>query len=388
MKKILFVFHPIQDAQQSSISENQKASHHYWFYDQLKNTGHQVDVLKTNAQPTFTNRLGNCLGLNFLQQQLDCIRKARCYDLIFFPFMEFSYLIAFLKIIRLFNKPVISVAQYAYKPNHNNSFKKIKSQGIRYVYFKGTDLIIFYNEQLYKRSQSASLKGKSIFIDNWGVDVEHFQSFLDIQEQPPKKDYFYCTGGSQRDFKTLVSAFNSIEYPLKITTIGSLKGFEECLLTPNITLDNSLPFGSTSIIREQYYNALAVMVPLSESERLDTSGITVVMEAMAMGKPVITTDNKAYPFNVEKEKIGLNVDYNDVEGWRQAATYMLDHPDEVEEMGVRARHLAQRRYNYKLFTGQVNQHVCNFLSSEKTSISTQGIQLHQRSISTKELVNL
>jgi glycosyltransferase involved in cell wall biosynthesis len=314
MKKILFVFHPIQDVQDSCISQNQKASHHYWFYDQLRNTGHQVDVLKTNAQSTFINKLGNHVGINFLQQQIDCILKAKNYDLIFFPFMEFSFLIAFLKIIKLFNKPVISVAQYAYQPNYRNSLKNLKSQSIRYVYFKGTDLILFYNEPLFKRSQNASLKGKSVFIDNWGVDVDHFNTFLEAQIIPHKKDYFYCTGGSLRDFKTLVSAFNSITYPLKITTIGNLKGFEGCTLTPNITLDNSLPFGSTSIIRQDYYNALAVMVPLCESERLDTSGITVVMEAMAMGKPVITTKNKAYPFDVEKEKIGLNVDYGDEEG--------------------------------------------------------------------------
>ncbi|MBK8501591.1 MAG: glycosyltransferase [Saprospiraceae bacterium] len=388
MKKILFVFHPIQDVRDSFISQKHRASHHYWFYDQLRNTGHQVDVLKTNAQSTLLNKLGNRLGINFLQQQIDCVLRAKHYDLIFFPFMEFSFLIAFLRSIKLFNKPLISVAQYAYKPDYKHSLKNLKSQGIRYVYFKGTDLILFYNEQLFKRSQCASLKGKSIFIDNWGVDVDHFQTFIDAQVNPPRKDYFYCTGGSLRDFKTLVSAFNSIEYPLKITTVGNLKGFEDCTLTPNITLDNSLPFGSTSVIRQDYYDALAVMVPLSESERLDTSGITVVMEAMAMGKPVITTQNKAYPFDVEKEKVGLNVAYSDVEGWRQAARYIFDHPDLVEEMSARARYLVQKKYNYKLFTEQVNQQVCNFIRKEKQSAPTQRIQLQKRSISSKELANL
>jgi glycosyltransferase involved in cell wall biosynthesis len=302
--------------------------------------------------------------------------------------MEFSFLIAFLKIIKLFNKPVISVAQYAYQPNYRNSLKNLKSQSIRYVYFKGTDLILFYNEPLFKRSQNASLKGKSIFIDNWGVDVDHFNTFLEAQIIPPKKDYFYCTGGSLRDFKTLVSAFNSITYPLKITTIGNLKGFEGCTLTPNITLDNSLPFGSTSIIRQDYYNALAVMVPLCESERLDTSGITVVMEAMAMGKPVITTKNKAYPFDVEKEKIGLNVDYGDEEGWRQASRYLVEHPEEAAEMSDRGRYLVQKKYNYKLFTAQVNRQVCNFISDEKQTTLNHNIQLQRRSISSKELANL
>jgi glycosyltransferase involved in cell wall biosynthesis len=302
--------------------------------------------------------------------------------------MEFSFLIAFLKIFKLFNKPVISVAQYAYRPDYRQSLKKIKAQGIRYVYFKGTDMIIFYNKQLFIRSQSGSLQGRSIFIDNWGVDVDHFQTFIDAQDHPPRKDYFYCTGGSLRDFKTLVSAFNTVDYPLKITTIGNLRGLEDCNLTPNITIDNSLPFGSTSLIRQDYYDALAVMVPLSQSQRLDTSGITVIMEAMAMGKPVITTRNNAYPFDVEKEKIGLNVDYGDVEGWRDAARYLIEHPDEAQEMSTRARYLVQKKYNYKLFSAQLNQHVCNFIQNKTQLVPSENIQLQKRSLSSKELANL
>ena len=43
-----------------------------------------------------------------------------------------------------------------------------------------------------------------------------------------------------------------------------------------------------------------------------------------MGKPVISTRNKMYPFNLDKEKVGFEVDYADVEAWKQTEAIMLE----------------------------------------------------------------
>jgi glycosyltransferase involved in cell wall biosynthesis len=77
------------------------------------------------------------------------------------------------------------------------------------------------------------------------------------------------------------------------------------------------------------------------------------MEGMAMGKPIVSTYNRAYPFNLEKEKIGFYVDYGDVQGWKDVINYLLDHPEERLEMGERARHLCKTKYNYGLFAKNV-----------------------------------
>ena len=111
------------------------------------------------------------------------------------------------------------------------------------------------------------------------------------------------------------------------------------------------------------------------------------MEALAMGKPVISTNNKSYPFNLEREKVGLNVDYGDIEGWHQAANYMIDHPDEVKEMGERAKYLTQKRYNYKLFTLGVNQQISKFLQDTKPFVAS-NIQAQKKAVSSKTFANL
>lgn len=365
MKKILVVFHPLNEAMDYINSGGtQFAPHHFWCFDQLKKTGHQVDFLETSAEPTFWNKLGDKVGINVLQQQLDCLRVAKNYDLIFVPFMEFSFFIAALKVLRLYNKPVVAISQFSYLPSHNNWLKRLKEKLIRQIYFKGVDTMIYYCKPLLDWSNKSSIGAKDIvFVDNWGIDFEFFDSFRQAQEVPPTEDYIYSTGGSYRDFNTLTKAFNSIDFNLKITTVGNLDGYEECVITPNILIDNSLPFGlgSTGIIRKEYYNALAVAVPLLRTSEPENYGITVLMEGMAMGKPVIATDSPGFGFDIQKEKVGLSVDYGDVEGWRQAVQYIIDNPGEAHEMGERGRHLVKNKYNYSLFCKGVNQQILKWL---------------------------
>ena len=68
-------------------------------------------------------------------------------------------------------------------------------------------------------------------------------------------------------------------------------------------------------------------------------GNTVLFEAMACGKPVIATDNKAFPFNIEEEGVGILVDYKDVGGWQRAIQFLKNNPDKAHEMGQRGLEL-------------------------------------------------
>ena len=64
-----------------------------------------------------------------------------------------------------------------------------------------------------------------------------------------------------------------------------------------------------------------------------------------MGLPVIISRNPNQPFDVGEEDCGISVPYGDVDGWVQAIQYIDTHPDEVAEMGRRARQLSERTYN-------------------------------------------
>lgn len=362
------VFRPLNETLEyiRKNGNEQYAPHHYWCYDKLIEEGYQVDFIPPTEDHSFLNRLGKKFDIMYVEQQLKAIRRARHYEAIYAPYLEHVFLLVLLRFLGLLRTPIVAIAHHEYAINKKNYIKRLKQWMLRLIYFKGTDNIIHYIESVKNECNKYKIKGNIGTAYSWGIDYDFYDDYKNAQLEAPRNDYVFSTGGSKRDFPTLVKAFNGLDFKLKITTIGHFDDCPDCVITPNIEIDNSLPFGMSSpgLIRKDYYHALAVGVPLQRSEAFATYGITVVMEAMAMGKPVITTLTEAYPFNVEKEKIGMLVDYGDVEGWRQAVQYLIEHPEEAREMGMRGKHLIRTRYNYEIFSKEVIAQIAGFFPRE------------------------
>ena len=73
----------------------------------------------------------------------------------------------------------------------------------------------------------------------------------------------------------------------------------------------------------------------------EREGIPVaIMEAMAWGKPVISTRHAGIPELLDE----ILVEENDTEGLIKAINYMLDHPEKWESMGKKNRTIINNRY--------------------------------------------
>jgi glycosyltransferase involved in cell wall biosynthesis len=224
------------------------------------------------------------------------------------------------------------------------------------------------NKKLYDERNKYPIKGNATYLETWGADFEFFHDFAESQPSPPKENFFYSTGASGRDYNTLIEAFHDIEFPLKITMkTDPVRGLTKNI-PQNVYLDYSKKpepgMFSTHLLCQDYYDAYAVLICLEKVHQYGPFGVTILTEAMSMGKPVISTINDAYPFDIEKEKIGLVVDYYDVEGWKQALRYLLDNPDEAREMGERGLYLARHKYNYRSFRKEIIKNITPFISDK------------------------
>ena len=74
-------------------------------------------------------------------------------------------------------------------------------------------------------------------------------------------------------------------------------------------------------------------------------GLTTVVEALALGLPILCTRNPQMPMDIEAEGCGFWLEPNDVEGWKDKLRFIAAHPDEAVAMGRRGRALAERYYN-------------------------------------------
>lgn len=72
-----------------------------------------------------------------------------------------------------------------------------------------------------------------------------------------------------------------------------------------------------------------------------------ILEAMATGRPIITTDAPGCRETVEPGENGFRVPSRDVEALADAMTELLDHPDQLQSMGAASRRLAETRFDVR-----------------------------------------
>ena len=258
-------------------------------------------------------------------------------------------IIIFLRALGLFRKP-IAVWHHTAVIVPNNKIKRVLSS----FFYKGFDRLFFFSDELLNRSlQTGKVLSCKANVIHWGADLPYYDR---VRQKEALGNYFVSTGVEHRDFVTLFEAMKQIGNDVNCHLyIRNWQKFlvQEYLngkkLSPNIWLN----FGDWSLDECARFvnNAYAVVICCQNYPY--TVGLTTLVEALALGKAVITTDNPTFPIDVEKEGIGIKVPYGDVDGWIKAITYMSEHPEEVKEMGRKARLLAERTYNLERCSKEV-----------------------------------
>ena len=163
-------------------------------------------------------------------------------------------------------------------------------------------------------------------------------------------DFFISTGRENRDFDLMINAFAKTNAQLELYTnrINYDNNYEslEAYLNkyPNVNIQFVDKSNDTTLrLAQRTAECRCVMIPLMKNHVNYCVGLTSIIEAMAMGKPIISSPNPYSPVDITKERIGIVADTLDE--WVAAIKYMQDHPEEAEAMGKRARLLAEQCYN-------------------------------------------
>ena len=100
-------------------------------------------------------------------------------------------------------------------------------------------------------------------------------------------------------------------------------------------------FGETNDVRPYYAMSSVYVLP---SYREGTP--RTVLEAMAMGRPVITTDSQGCRECVNGEN-GFLVPVKDAQAVAEKMLWFVEHPDEIERMGQESRRLVEDKFDVK-----------------------------------------
>ncbi len=147
------------------------------------------------------------------------------------------------------------------------------------------------------------------------------------------EDLICAVGQEMRDYATLIEALRPLDIPCHIAVGTTIFGtttdrwWRQSLAQE--TLPPSVTVGPKSFteLRELYARSRFVVVPLIPSD--NDSGITAILEAMAMGKAVIVTDTPGQVGVLEDGVNCLRVAPFDAVALREAITRLWEDPQLV-----------------------------------------------------------
>lgn len=218
------------------------------------------------------------------------------------------------------------------------------------IYYKGMDDVIFFSQKIYDDSlKTGKVKPERMHVGHWGADLCFYDRILNTRNSDEARcKRFISTGRELRDMPTLIAAFNNTGLPLDIYATGNHGGVRyPDVIAAQHPKDNIRVTYVEGYQQQKlcYQVAASLCVVICCQETNYTVGLTTIVEALALGKPIICSRNPQLPIDMEKEGCGILVDYSDVRGWEEAINYVYTHPVETAAMGKRSRQLAEERFN-------------------------------------------
>jgi len=199
----------------------------------------------------------------------------------------------------------------------------------------------------FDHAKTIAPRAKTLHL-GWGVDLDFFSC---IAYQP---EWFLSCGIANRDFRTLAAAaaetnanirvicpgFRSdIQWPAHVDVVDGGAGWLTDTTKTITPLD----------LRRSYFphSAGTLIVMNADPTEYTANGFTNLMEAMAMGQPVIVTRTGALPgeIDVERHGCGLYVPPNDPGALARAIDTLAHDSPTAKKMGLAGRRLIETHYN-------------------------------------------
>ena len=229
--------------------------------------------------------------------------------------------------------------------------KGMKARLLRYVQTHISRMVMWSSVQRDIVINEIGLPKSKVSFIGYFTD-QHF-----FQPTKSETDMICSVGSEMRDYATLVEAMRGLDIRCHIAagthrrgTTTWVKAIEvETELPPNVTVGKKNP----EELRALYARSRFLVLPLLPSNT--DNGITCMLEAMAMGKPVICSRTKGQVDVVREGQTGIFVPPGDSIALRKAIQRLWDNPDEAERMGKEGRKYVEEYQTLDIFVGSIKK---------------------------------
>lgn len=191
--------------------------------------------------------------------------------------------------------------------------------------------------------------GPNVVFVPFGVDTDVFRPEPDRE---PSVDVVSAGSDPRRDFALLLEvAGRRPEWTVHV--VGSRDNEAPLASAPaNVTTEVEIPFDA---VRDRLASARVVALPVRENSY--SGATTVLLQSMALGKPVVVSRTAAIARGYHLED-GVNcrlVPPGDATALERAVAELLDDPEQAAELGARARETVERHLTWERYASRIRE---------------------------------
>jgi len=327
--KILYLFTADYNKEIRDCESGKVPTHRLWGYIETARMGHEPFACPSPRY--FKKRLGKPIFWR-IYQALYALWHQRSIDCIF-AVNEASVLPALvLKRLKLLRTPVVIIST-GLMHIRNQTGKRNKMWRLA---LPGADAIVSLSTMERDATwRTFGLREDRQHLVNMLVDTDFFSPSGPLG----KGDYCLSAGTNEgRDYPTLLKAFPK-EEKLLIVTDAYNAAIVERTREPGqqVEVKQAVPIDQ---LKALYENAKAVINPIGEVDF--ASGHTILLENMALGRPIIVSMVRGMKDYFEDGVTAIGVKPYDVEDMRVKLRAYLDAPEKFAPIGERARQWVRR----------------------------------------------
>lgn len=241
-------------------------------------------------------------------------------------------------------------------------FISTKGTNIYKKLFLKCDLCMSISDYWKNKLIKLGCNENKIMVHKMGIDLQKFKySERKIQPEEPiriltlgrlieKKGHEYAIKAVAK----VITKYKNVIYI--IAGDGSLRNKLESLVS-ELGIKNYVKFlGAVeqNEVLKLYQQAHILVLPSVTAKNGDQEGIPVVlMEAQAMGLPVLSTYHSGIPEVIVDGKSGFLVPEKDVDALAERMGYLIEHPQLWSEMGRYGRKYIEKNYNIDQLNSQL-----------------------------------
>ena len=224
------------------------------------------------------------------------------------------------------------------------------------------DILVYCSHQKQVAERYFNRPNNNVHLIDFMVDSHFFRPTREVVIDPSVRRPRICTAGREfRDYPTLIEAVRGLDVDVIIASASPWSRRSDNAQADDLPSNVTITALTQLKLRELMDDAdIVVLLPLLDTDF--QAGVTTLLEAMAMERPVICTSNVGQTdVLVDHEETGSTCRPATRPAFRRAITELVEFPDRATAMGKSGRKLVEERADVRqyaqLFAALVNKHL-------------------------------